>query len=299
MKISTYPLLSSILLGTGLVFGTSLAQSQTIVEYFNGYGDQQVNLFGLGKAGNGWAGAWALNSRPDYRPGTQLTYSGAGYSNAGNLGGANSGVASYELGANNSQSGQIAYRSFAEPLTGTIWISYLAHVDGGSGTAAPDVLMWFNRSVNTQNYFGLRSTWVDATDQSLGYTTGAAIRYANDTSSYVGSYASGEVHLMLARLDITPGGNDTFDMWVNPDLTGGEGGLGTPVFSMSGSNAYGNGLADVGVSFSGFESMLDAIRVSNGFNMVVIPEPSTYAILLGLFALGAGALTRRGARGKA
>ncbi len=289
----------------GLIpFLASLAtlHGQAIVENFNDYGDTRVDLLNLGTAGGGWAGPWQNSFRPDYLPGARLTYNQPGYAyNSANLAGATHGVASYHDGTG-SQSGQVARRAFAEPLTGTVWISFLAHIDGpaannteGGAPINPDVIFWLNHGQSPANFVALRSQ-VDETKPN-GYRVAGVSRFAGaDTFAEGSDFAEGTTHLMLSRLTINAdGNNDNLDFWVNPDLTGGEAGLGIPLLSFSGQNAYGSSLANIGVSLTGPLSQIDAIRISNdadGFAQV-IPEPSTYALLVGITLLGAAVLIRR------
>jgi hypothetical protein len=295
MKIKTLSLIPLLASAVSL-------HGQVIVENFNDYGDTRVNLMDLGSAGGGWAGPWTNNIRPDYVPGAGLTYDQPGYAyNSENLVGANHGLASYHLGTG-SQSGQVARRAFAEPLTGTIWISFLAHVDGpadnntaGGAPVIPDVIFWLNHGQTPANFVALRGQ-VDGSKPG-GYRVAAVSRYAGSDTFAAGSdFAEGTTHLLLSRIIIgADGNNDSLDFWVNPNLSGGEVGLGAPLLSFSGADAYGSSLTNIGVSFTGPLSQIDAIRISNapdGFAQV-IPEPSTYAFFVGLSILGTALLLRR------
>jgi hypothetical protein len=273
-----------------------ISYGATLLEHFNNYGTERVAVQGLGTEGDGWGGAWGGNTRPDYLPGYQLTYNDPNYNNAPNLSGPNHGVATYELDAAGSMSGQFVRRNLAEPMTGTIWISALGETNGpsGSGLLPPDVIFWLNANVNNQNYFGLRSETTSAAGQPLEWQLRSSIRYANTTPAYRGAFANGETHLMLVRLDLDVNelGHDNLQFWVNPNLSGGAGGLGAPVWDMSGSNMF-ESLTSVGISFTGVGSYMDAIRISNdpnGFEMVtMVPEPGA----LSLLGLGALAMLRR------
>jgi hypothetical protein len=157
------------------------------------------------------------------------------------------------------------------------------------------VICWFNHGVTPANFVALRAQ-VDA-GKARGYRLSAVSRYAaNDTVAAGSDFAEGTTHLLLSRLTIgADGNNDNLDFWVNPNLTGGEVGLGAPLLSFSGNDAFGTSLTNIGISFTGPLSQIDAIRISNaadGFAQV-IPEPSTYALFAGLSILAAAVFFRR------
>jgi hypothetical protein len=275
-----------------LVGGAAASAQTTVVEHFNNYGEDRVNLSGLGSAEGGWAGAWGVPTstiRPDYLPGVHLAYNDAYYNNLPNLSGATHGVATYEAGGMGSLSGQRVSRAFETPLTGTIWISALAHLDGPAVNetngvlTAPDIILWLNSAANTQNYIGLRSVNLSGSGTpDLVYEVSSSARFAGQTPTpYVGTFDEGVVHHMLARIDVdvNPEGHDALSFWINPDLSGGEAGLGTPQWQFSDVDAYGAGLASIGISFTGYESYLDSLRLSNaadGFRQVTLlgaPDP--------------------------
>jgi len=134
---------------------------------------------------------------------------------------------------------------------------------------------------------------------------GALVNYnlfnTTDTSA-TARFLAGATHLMLVRIEI--GATLTsFALWVDPDLTGGEGGLPAPLYNVSAANnnMIGSVLQDIGVGFfgsgaAGSPLQMDAIRVSNepdGFSQVTaVPEPKTLALLLaaigclGIFRIG-------------
>jgi len=80
-------------------------------------------------------------------------------------------------------------------------------------------------------------------------------------------------------------GSDQIELWVNPDLSGGESGLGAATLSDTGNVGAISGIA---VSFEETDSALDQIRISNGDNgfldVTAIPEPASLA-LMGLGSL--------------
>ncbi|HEX7010548.1 MAG TPA: hypothetical protein VF184_11230 [Phycisphaeraceae bacterium] len=256
----------------------SAAWAETITEYFNGYGESTVDLSGLGAAGDGWSTGWIDNTNPDYVPGTQLTYTAAGYSNAGNESGPDDGAAVYGGGT----AGSIVRRGVGEfpGLGGTIWVSALVRISEANG----EVLLWLGGS-SANNYIAIRTGQV-------------AFRY-NGASQTGAAVATNQTHLMLAKIQVNvDGDNDTIEYWFDPDLSGGEAGLGAAVFSGSGQHVFGQttvegetvllDMSGIRLSFAGAGSTIDAIRISNdadGFLKVTsaIPEPAT----VGLSAAGA------------
>lgn len=265
----------TVVLGTG-----SAAHAATATEHFNDYGETRTDLIGRSGSETGWVGPWANNASPDYHPGVRLTYADPNYDNTPNGGNADDGAAGVIVGGG-VNSGQVATRSFAAPLTGTVWVSALLRYTEAAA-ASPTVgegLLWFDKTANaTANFIAIRNNAGDGQ---------AVLRYAG-TDTKIGSFAKDTTHLLLARLTVGAV-NDSISFWVDPNLSGGEAGLPAPTLSTSGADAYGPALEDIGVSFAYDGSFIDAIRVSNdadGFARV-IPEPAGLSLLAmgGLLAL--------------
>lgn len=265
---------------------TGVSAHAAIVEYFNGYGTANVNLVSL-NGGTGWTAPWAGDSLPDYGSLTDnsaynLTYSAAGYSNSGN-GTSLSDGAAVMAGGN---AGNVATRTLRTGgttadtgLTGTIWISTLVN----SGTSSSShMLLWLDRPDVTTSFVAIRNL-------------SARLRY-NSTDSFgtAGEYAVSTTYLLLTKVVMNASGtNDTLDFWINPNLSSGEAGLGTPKLSGANNfNAYGNAFSGIGVSFEGF-GKIDSIRISNSAtafqDVTMVPEPTAVAAA----ALALCGLTRR------
>ena len=286
MKISPSSVRAAVALGV-LAFAP-FGTAAIAVEYFNDYGTATVGLVdGTLNGGIGWSGAWQGGTSNSYFQAANPTYSGSGYSSTGNDSGADDGV------ARGSTTSSIAYRTLADGgMTGTIWISALVNQ-----TSDGDLLLWLDKTNATatgadREFVSLRSS----TGTSGGTVPEPIMAYnGTDTSSNNTDFAAG-THLFMIRIDMNYSGtNDAISFWINPTLTGGIAGLGTPIYSANTADAYGTVFDGIGMSSNGVQSTLDAIRISNdanGFDFVTtgIPEPSCAA--LALFA-ATGFLVRR------
>ena len=228
-----------------------------IVENFD-YGDTGGNLIDFGSAGDGWGGGWSGNNAANYFPDTNLTYTADGYSNLNND--ANTGSA-----GGGSNPGNVSRRDFSSGLDGTVWFSALANM----ANTGQDLLFWLTGDATNNNFVAIRG------DE-------AHVRVAGNTMNTTGqSFADNTTHLWLVRATMDSAGDDTLDFWINPDLSGGESGLGTPLLSQTGQ--MGATMTGVGISMGSGTNLLDAIRVSNeenGFELVtVIPEPGTFLLV--------------------
>lgn len=258
--------------------GATVAPAATLVENFH-YGDTSRNLNGLGAATDGWAGAWFGDNATDYFANRNLAYSGTGYSNADNGPGA--------IGYGGGDAGNITTRVVPTALTGTVWVSALVEISSNSG----DALLWMRNDPHgaNANMIGLRGS-INGTDNAPV----AYLRYGSATNSQsVQTFALDTTHLLLAKIDVDYfGALDRIQFWVNPDLSGGEAGLGAPLLSGEGSDVMAN-VAGPRVSFQAAGSTMDAIRISNdadGFlKVTAVPEPASLAVL----GLAAGALLGR------
>lgn len=268
---------------------SGVSAQAAIVEYFNGYGTTTTTVTGL-NGGEGWTGAWAGDLNPDYVPLAEnaafnLTYTAAGYSNAGNGSAPSDGLAMMGGGS----AGSVTSRTLRSGgttvdtgLTGTIWISALAN--SGSSSSS-HMLVWMDRPDVTNSYVAIRGL-------------AARLRYAGtDLTGAASEYAINTTYLFLAKVVINASGtNDTLDFWINPNLTGGEAGLGTPKLSgANNTNAYGNAFSGIGLSFEGY-GKIDSIRISNSASafsdVTLVPEPA-FAGIVGLAAVAGLARRRR------
>ncbi|HYE17894.1 MAG TPA: PEP-CTERM sorting domain-containing protein [Tepidisphaeraceae bacterium] len=268
----------------------SPARAAFVAEYFNNIGTTGAPLFGF----SGWQGT---TNSTTYVAGTQVIYTAPGYSAAGNESDANDGAAS------GSNTGNIVYRSTGA-MTGTVWISAVVNQTAINS----DVLLWLDKTNTNAN-------GVDRDFAALRGSTGttgtssppeALIAYDGaDDGGDTTDFAINTPHLILLKIDLNHSALlDRITYWVDPDLSGGEAGLGMAVGNPNGPkyvkstvDAYGNTFDGVGLTFRDTASTLDALRVSNdadGFVWVTtgVPEPTT-AALLGVAAVGLCARRRR------
>ena len=261
------------------------ARATEISEYFNDYGTTDRPLLGL-DGGSGWNSPWSGNAL-NFVAGTQADYAGPGYSGAGNQSGPDDGS------AGGTGTGTIAYRTFA-PLTGTIWISLtIQQFDLGR-----DVLFWLDKNdangilTSPRNFVALRgSTGID--DANTTKVPEAVLAYSGDDGSNNQQFAINTPHLMLMRIDMNfSGALDRISLWVDPDLSNGESGLGLtpsadngPLYVKGSSDAYGTDFEGIGISTTSSNNVVDAIRISdeaNGFTYVTtaVPEPGAAALMV-------------------
>lgn len=163
-------------------------------------------------------------------------------------------------------------RALSSPLTGTAWFSFLLNQPslasrGGitfnqniSGTVNPRILV-----LGTEVLLGLGTTFQAA---------GAGVNLP----------AIGETALILGRVTIDAAGDETIDIWVNPDVSGDETSLPTPDNTLSGETpSLENGINRVGLisyaSETGNESgIIDALRLSDALNAYEVVAQGTAGI---------------------
>ncbi len=239
----------------------------TMTEEFN-YGPDDENLNTVSYIAPGFAEPWdADGADPVYDGGANLTYDEGLYKNASPVGVSGSAGAGTGLRA-----GHIAVREIAGGMSGEVWMSVLMSLDAVTDQEA---LLWLDGT---------------GSDDALGIAEGGSLElFGQDVES---GLADGKVHLLLAKM-IIGSGADSIELWLDPDLYGGEDGLGEAILSMDGSDLFGSALNQIGVSTGSAGGAVDAFRMSNtddGFVQVTgVPEPTT----LGLLAIGAGALLLR------
>lgn len=279
-----YQTLRASLKAAGQIFSALGDPPVMALEHFNACAATNRNVVGL-NGGSGWSGAWEAATAPgkaQFVVGTQLvsTSQGVYFSNAGNSNTADSGCARWQAAGS-----AIVARPFAEGLNGTIWISALAQLTGGDRA-----YIWLDARAgvnggNSGTFFGLDGEG------------GALTMRFNDTSApyaeifVPAAIATGTPHLLLARVELNhAAGDDRVAFWCDPDLSGGEAGLGAPAIlstSIATGDALGDTLDAIGIQLEdrdgdGVGSLVDAIRVSslpNAFHDVTAP-PTPYAVWL-------------------
>jgi hypothetical protein len=274
------------------------AQVTLIQENFDSYGISAGNLVDQ-SGGSGFSGNWAAGNggNTSYAP-TNLTASITGYTNTG-LTDSASGAASN----NGFNAGGLptihSRRAFEKPIIfdtagQTVWFSALFRTESNAA---------FNRAFlslgsNSANMFDQGVAVVGIEDGEF-YTTNG-----DGAATKGGSVAAGTTYLIVGRL--TSGGGtspDTLDVWWNPTDVGSIGDLGAASVSRASLSLDGTfGLNGIQVGQRGTSpTFVDSVRIAFGgssdenfaYAMTAIPEPSAFAVLASLGALGVVATRRR------
>ena len=282
------PNLTPLLLAAALVAPASATVIAT--EYFNGYGTSEVTDDTALNGGTGWDGAWTASDQK-YVPGSSLNDAATGYDNSANLGGAGDGAFAYQ---GNGPDSSVAVRSFTTSAT-TLWFSAQISIDETWDRA----LLWLD----------LGGAFGSGDNDFVGVLDGnVQMRYDGTNYNSTAVSATG-TYLLLAKAELNvSGNNDRLSFWFNPDLSSGEGGLGSALYTDDTADTFGNAIDGIGVmlvdrDFDGSSystdadtalengELMDAIRVGTAFaDVTAIPEPSTSGLLGGLVLL---ALLRR------
>lgn len=219
-----------------------LCSSEITCDHFN-YGTEPLPLTGLG-GGENWGAAWAGydNLSPAYHPAAGLAYEVSCYTNVLECNDPTQGGTVH-------QSYRGAPRAFPYALTDVVWVSTLVRLGENENFRG------FTFSNNELTFgFGINSDC-----RPYVYFAGC------DTVEASTDYSIGDVHLVIARVEIDSGvsGHEHVSVWVDPDNTcGGEAGLGVADVTL--------GICDVADDWDtlmfelGNGSNLDAIRVSHG-----------------------------------
>lgn len=222
------------------------------------YGSTSGDLIDFGSAGGGWSGGWTDSNKPDYIPGTNLIYNDSNYSNFDNNATTGSSGGGTSIGSRTT-------RDFESAMSDTVWISALAKM---SNVKKNEMLIW----VDGKSFFGIR------TGDPVARIDGKP----DIEGSLPASVSNGHTMLWLARItwDIDASNNDRLEFWINPDLSGGAGGLGPATTSQI--RQLGSSISEIGVSSRDNDNYLDALRISdapNGFELVTAPEPDVLILL--------------------
>jgi hypothetical protein len=163
-------------------------------------------------------------------------------------------------------------------LTGdTIWGSFLLNLNGSTSGRGGITL---NPTIDD-------TTPNDPRIFALGADFQAWLTGDNGAEINIGSSISAsETALILFQIDFNPTGNDTLNLWVNPDVTN----LGTASTNSSTDFLGAGGITHLGIlSYNGNAPIIDNVRLSDdadAFNQVTaIPEPSSL-FLVGVAGMG-------------
>ena len=236
-----------------------------------------------GGADTGFTGGWTGSSNIFITASTDLTYANYGITQTGTPG---------NVYASNAGPDRQDKRSVATPMSGTIWFSALVNVPANA-----------NYGGLTINNFNASQPWnpIDTDLRVLLTPSTLEVGFNSEsgTSTGTGSFSPG-THLLLGQMTIAVG-NDTLNVWVDPDVNaaGGPGGLPAANFTST-TIDFTDSLENLGVAGSKGAALtnveVDAIRLSDTATafqdvtgVVAIPEPSAFA----LFGLGGLALILR------
>lgn len=286
--------MKKILLSSAVIAGLAASASGQIVfqEYFDYAFSNNTNISNA----PAWEGG-TNNVRFVTNPGPNFTGTGYVPTHAGG---------SLESGNSNATDVRTSHAPLGQALSGEFWVSTFVNATNMTNTNGSVTVMSFSTN-NTSNAsyggpgFGLYNNGTNLSFALFNGSAGAA------GVATVGSAATrNQWNLLVARITINTDADDAISVWafdMNANVPTTVAGLGTPVVTSS-TLDIGNSINTLGVGGQSFTTtggktaLWDDIRVTNlggdaGLEAVLIPEPSTYAVLFGLLALGAVWLRRR------
>ena len=148
-------------------------------------------------------------------------------------------------------------RDLATAMTGEIWFSVLVNVPDGTTYAG----LTFNRRGETYDPIATDARILMTPSHIQVGLKGGAATQGN------GTYTAGKTHLLLGKMKVVSG-NDTLNIWVDPDLTTVHSPDALPAASFTSTNVdFADSITQLGVAGrSGANAsnvMIDAIRLSN------------------------------------
>ncbi|MFP4353826.1 MAG: FAD-dependent oxidoreductase [Phycisphaerae bacterium] len=198
------------------------------------YGETSKDLETVSYIAPGWAEPWqADGADPKFVANENLSYDAEGYVNSHAYG--FSGAAGDGSGQ---RAGHITIRNIRGGMSGEAWMTALVQVDPTTGAES---LLWLD-GVSADDAMGIAD---DGSLELLG-------------NQLAGSFDDGQVHLLLARLQVGSG-NDSIELWIDPDLKD----LGQAQMTSDGADLFGDSLDLLGLSVGDNGGLIDAIRLSN------------------------------------
>ena len=221
------------------------------------------------------------NGHMYYVSGENLTYSASGYTNDPSNAGTGASGGRYPNGSTNEV-------TTSQAFTGsTIWLSFLLNLSDAYARTG-----WMGLDANTPGTNGSGvNVMAQVRDNGMAL---AEIRVVNPQNRL---YTDPDIDisstlLMLAKIEIDGNGlDDPVSLWVDPDLSGGESGLGSPTLSKADVDWVSDSISSIrfsteyttGGSPLTDNAFIDQMRVSDdadAFTQVTaIPEPATMSLL--------------------
>ena len=233
--------LKFVLTATLLSFGLAVTSSADLV----------ATDLNDGGADEGFTGDWTGSNNVFIIEAPDLTYANYGITQTGEL-------LQQKVYASNAGPDRQDKRSVATPMSGTIWFSVLVNVPAGSEYAGL-----------TFNNFNDSQPWnpIDTEARILLTPSQLQVGFNGEaTTTGTGTFDAGTTHLLLGQMNIAAG-NDTLNVWVDPNLNlvGGPGGLPAANFTSTEID-FTDLIANIGVAGrkgNGSDVSADAIRVSD------------------------------------
>ncbi len=253
-------------------------------------------LQGNGSAGSGWAGAWGGGL---YANDMTIVSGGLSYNAGGVV--INGGSTAVQVTDSASSGNSTETRSLASNPTGEVYVRFLLNM--GSST-------WTNTDTATFQVTGMRSATSRKSFSQVGIDVNNvpdpdaefSVMTASGKSNEINyNLDQGTTYLVVARLYADPGHSlyaakyNSIDVWINPNLAGTTGFLGTAVAT---SDPYLKPGQIDGIQLrqynadNGDLATFDEYVIGETWGDVVVPEPASIAML----GLGGMALLRRRTR---
>jgi len=230
--------------------------------------------------GSGWSAGWQANGTDV----GQIVSGNVTYGNVGYDGQSTGNRLSWTNGAN-----------------GDGWSRQLSSARGGSDTTYVSFLMEYNRTVPTESFYIGLDTQI-RNPRSWAATRFRFARNGVDTSQTNVQYFNGSTWVQLGstlNVDTTNptlvvmglnAATDTLEMWLNPTNLGGT----APSADISVGSITIGGFDWINFAGEWNNWELDEVRMGTAYaDVTPVPEPSTYAMILGVLTLGIGFITRK------
>lgn len=260
------------LLSLGLALGLAATSSASLIVY-EGF-DYNTSTINAGEGGTGFIGGWGAGLAGE----PLAVVGGLSYQDLPVVGGAAADNASATRSNHRVINGAENYTMAGEKQ----WFSYLLNVPAAA-TGGQFYVTFFG-STSYQG-FGSRTNFLNGNLVLHGNLDGLI-------SNTTYQLQHDQTYLILGSATWTTDTNIALSLWVNPDLNTvtDESHLGVAQITQSGSITVGDWLWVRGNAPA--QGIVDEIRLGTDFASV-IPEPSTYAILFGVVALGVVIVRRR------